>query len=174
VQDTYGRRVAWKGPLPVQILMATDWPVEYETSATRAAQAWNQAAGREIISVLRPLKAVASLPTVDQRNGLYYFTQWPDSSSSFQALTKLLFAGDSAVDADIRINAHNFAFFDTIASGDLQVHMESLLIHEMGHLLGLKHFMNPPTVMAPSLAANFVRTQISESDKESLHCEYNP
>jgi hypothetical protein len=174
VQDTYGRRVSWEGQLPVQIHLAPNWPPEFVSSAQTAAAVWNAAAGKTIVQIAG-YSGVGTAPSGrDHLNGLYWFTDWSVEKSHVQAITGLLFVGDMARDADIRVNAKHFSFFVDEPEFAAQVHMESLLIHEIGHLLGLKHFMIPPTVMDPNLSPSYVRVTISESDKKSLDCEYGP
>jgi hypothetical protein len=172
VQDSYGRRVSWDGRLPIRIVLAKDWPADFVDPAKRAADAWNAIAERTLIEIVSSSSEIAAYPTVDQVNGLYWTTEWSDERSYIQAATNLLYLGNIAKDADIKVNAKHFRFYTENLTDPPEIHMESLLIHEIGHLLGLKHFMTPPTVMEPSLAPNFVRATISSTDKESLLCEY--
>jgi hypothetical protein len=96
---------------------------------------------------------------------------WESNKASEQGRTSLYWVGDQIQEADIRINGLNYAFFGaTVVSG--AVSMESLALHELGHVLGLKHNDSSPSVMATYLRLNQDRTQLQGSDHESLNCEY--
>ncbi len=57
---------------------------------------------------------------------------------------------------------------------DLGYNFEALMLHELGHLLGLKHKELSPaiSVMETYLAANTNRIELSDADKKNLTCEY--
>ena len=52
------------------------------------------------------------------------------------------------------------------------IHLESLVVHELGHSLGLDHKPKKDSVMQDKLSARTERDKIGESDYESLECEY--
>jgi hypothetical protein len=52
------------------------------------------------------------------------------------------------------------------------VDFESLVLHELGHVLGLAHTATIGSVMVPSLASGLVRRTPSETDIQALKCEY--
>ena len=57
---------------------------------------------------------------------------------------------------------------------DLGYNFEALMLHELGHFLGLKHKELSPavSVMETYLAANTNRIELSDADKMNLKCEY--
>lgn len=57
---------------------------------------------------------------------------------------------------------------------ELGYNFEALMLHELGHFLGLKHKELSPSVsvMETYLAANTNRIALSDADKKNLKCEY--
>lgn len=57
---------------------------------------------------------------------------------------------------------------------ELGYNFEALMLHELGHFLGLKHKELSPavSVMETYLAANTNRVALSDADKKNLTCEY--
>jgi predicted Zn-dependent protease len=58
-----------------------------------------------------------------------------------------------------------------IASAD-GYSFEALVLHELGHFLGLKHTAESGSVMVTHLAANNDRVALSASDAQSIQCVY--
>ena len=52
------------------------------------------------------------------------------------------------------------------------IHLESLVIHEFGHVLGLDHNGDDESVMQERLSARTQRDEIGESDYNNIACEY--
>ncbi len=97
---------------------------------------------------------------------------WEAEKASEQARTSVYWVGDQIREADIRINAKNFTFYSETPSGYRDVHLQSLLIHELGHVLGLRHKDDTASVMATYLASQTLRINLSDADKENVNCEY--
>ena len=53
-----------------------------------------------------------------------------------------------------------------------KVHFKSLIIHELGHALGLDHNEEQGSVMNSSLASGVIRAEVGMQDTSSLKCEY--
>ena len=66
----------------------------------------------------------------------------------------------------------NFDFYLEGNAPGSSVHLESLLLHELGHVLGLKHRDDSGSVMATYLASSTQRTTIAKVDMQDLKCEY--
>ncbi len=172
VQNSYGARVSWKNKIPVSVQVDPLMNDEFFNAATRAADRWNSLAGKKLIVLERLPPTDVVSPSQDLTTGLYWRTDWAAEKSNQQAVTTLFYRGNSINEADVKVNAKDFLFYSKDPNSNQEVHMESLLVHEFGHLLGLKHSTVWPTVMWSTLASNTVRDVISEKDLKSLKCEY--
>lgn len=185
VQNIYGQRISWKNNSPVRVTIHSSVPAELRQAIYRAAATWDAQAGRRIIELSEDSTQLSAGPSRDGKNGIYFLTEWESDRQSEQGRTSVYWAGDQIQEADIRINASDFSYYDQtpqqlIGSYALQgtgqtvsegYSFEALVLHEMGHLLGLKH-REGTTVMATQLAAFTDRVQLAAEDQSSIACEY--
>lgn len=178
VQNVYGERIAWKGNVPVTMYIHESVPEEYVGAIQAAADTWQDASGKKLINVVTNQRVTGPInPQKDGRNIIYYFSTWESDKASEQARTSIYWIGDQIKEADMRINAKNFKYYwnqpgATSTETANAVNIEALVIHEMGHVLGLKHKDTGNSVMATYLANNTDRVNIAETDKSALQCEY--
>ncbi len=180
VQNVYGERISWKGRIPIEMQLHESFPASLEESIKTAVKTWNDSTGREIfrVNVEKRLKGPLS-PIKDRQNVIYFYDKntakvsWESDKTSEQARTSVYWVGDLIQEADIRVNGL-FDYYTLAETDDSKgkVSAEALLIHELGHVLGLKHKDDGGSVMATYLAESTERTQISEGDLEALRCEY--
>lgn len=174
VQNVYGQRVSWKGKLPIELNIDKSIPAEFTQAVISAAERWNNSSGKKVFTVVQT-NAASAAPERDSKNSIYFLKDWEDTKKTEQGRTSLYSIGDEVQEADIRVNAKNFKFYwQTIGafSDNSSVNLEALLVHEMGHVLGLKHRDSGGSVMATYLAAKTDRVEINQIDLESLKCEY--
>jgi hypothetical protein len=169
VQSSSGARVSWKNKLPVKVYISSSWPKEYVNVVKRAAQDWNEATSRDLIEVASGTPSDS--PSKDKKNGIYWLKTWSASRRTEQAQTTLYYNQGVPYDGDIKVDAYFFTYYDNDPDRG-EYHLESLLIHEMGHLLGLAHAYSAGTVMYPYLYPYDVRTKITDNDLKSISCEY--
>lgn len=186
VQNIYGQRIAWKTQSTVKIYLSSNVPPELKPAINRAAATWDNQVGHKVIEIIDDGGAVGLAPSRDQKNAIYFLSEWESDRSSEQGRTSVYWAGDQIQEADIRINASNFSYYDQnsqvlVGSYALKksgqtardgYSFEALLLHEMGHLLGLKHRDEAPSVMATHLAAFTDRVALGTVDQASITCEY--
>jgi len=185
VQNIYGQRISWKTKLAIKLIIHNTVPAELKSAIYRAAATWDRQVGYIVFEISEDSTLLSNAPTRDHKNGIYFLSNWESDRTSEQGRTSVYWAGDQIQEADIRINAFDFSYYDqnplqlvgsfglkksgqTISEG---YSFEALLLHEMGHLLGLKH-RNGTTVMATHLAAYSDRTQLAAVDQQSVSCEY--
>jgi len=185
VQNIYGQRISWKTKSPIKIIIHNSIPLELKPAIYRAAATWDQQIGHKVFEISEESTLLSDTPTKDRKNGIYFLSNWESDRKSEQGRTSVYWAGDQIQEADIRINAFDFSYYDQnshllIGSFGLRnsgqsssdgYSFEALLLHEMGHLLGLKH-RDGVTVMATQLAAFTDRTQLAAVDQQSVSCEY--
>ena len=187
VQNIYGQRIAWKTKAPVKLYIHESVPAELRPALFRAIATWEHQAGRKLFDVSEDSSQISSTPSRDQKNAIYFLSDWESDRTSEQGRTSVYWAGDQIQEADIRINGSDFSYYDQdmqvlVGSSSLQrqgkvvrdgYSFEALLLHELGHFLGLKHRDGGSTVMAAYLSAYNNRTQLASVDENSLMCEYN-
>lgn len=178
VQNVYGERISWKGEIPVTMYLHESVPQEYVGAIESAAKTWQDASGKRLINLVLNQRVTGPInPQKDGRNVIYYFSTWEAEKASEQARTSIYWVGDQIKEADMRINAKNFSYYwnqpGTLSSVTTSaVNIEALVIHELGHVLGLKHKDVGSSVMATYLASNTDRVQVSDTDRSALQCEY--
>lgn len=186
VQNVYGQRISWKNRSPIKIYINNSVPKELRASIYRAAATWDSQIGKKVFEISEDSSQASSSPSRDQKNAIYFLPDWESDRTSEQGRTSVYWAGDEIQEADIRINSADFSYYDQnsqvlIGSTRLKQQgrtpsdgysFEALLLHEMGHLLGLKH-REGSSVMATHLAAFSNRVQLAGADQEAVSCEYN-
>lgn len=172
VVNSHGQRVSWQKNLPVYVHVHPDYPATYIQSLYQAGQVWNQALGTTAFNFIESNSESTTKPARDSRNVIYYASTWTQNQQ-YQALTTLYWKKNQIFETDMNINASNFTFETEVTSSPAKaIHLESLLVHELGHMLGLKHRSQLPTVMYESLSSGAIRTTLSSSDLNSIKCEY--
>lgn len=170
VQNSFGQRVSWKGQIPVLFYLDTSVTEEYEAGLRGAAQVWETFLGRKMFKFERT-DVVSDKAGRDSRSVISFLNPWNADIGSQQAITHLYWKNNLITEADIVINTDYFDYFIDGENSEA-VHFVSLLIHELGHSVGLKHLIPPPTVMYPYLNFGDKRVALSEADQGNIKCEY--
>lgn len=183
VQNVYGERISWKSDVPVIMSLHESVPDSLIPAIRSAAATWARTAGRDIIKIVEYPREMGPLnPHKDGRNVIYFMNTWELNRASEQGRTSVYWIGDLIKEADIRLNAADFSFYwnaNTLTTaakperrGSSPVNIEALVLHEMGHVLGLKHKDNDGSVMATYLSSGDDRVNLAGTDSTSLQCEY--
>lgn len=172
VQNVYGERISWKNDLPVRLHIHESVPTEYREAIVVAAEKWNSLAQRQLIQIESTILNGPAKPGKDNANIIYMNDTWDAGKEAEQARTSVYWIGAQIREADIRLNGKNFNFYWQRTASSSGVNIEALVLHEMGHVLGLKHKETSNSVMQTYLASNTDRTQLNMPDLESLKCEY--
>lgn len=172
VQNAYGQRVSWKKDIPVTLYIDPQYPLEFHQALARAAKHWNDAAGLTLILLKEPVTSFSEKNQKDKTNTFHWMNEWDESKSTLQGLTSLYWTGSQLTEADVAINNKNFTYYIDTFQNVQQVHLESLLVHELGHVLGLKHRSTVPSVMWAILNGGVDRSILTAADRETIKCEY--
>lgn len=177
VQNVYGERISWKGQYPVTLYLHESVPEQYTASIVSAARTWQDAAGKPLFNIVTNQRISGPInPQKDSRNIIYFLTTWEEDKPSEQARTSIFWIGDQIKEADVRING-KFTYYwnqpgTTSINRASSINIEALIIHELGHVLGLKHKDGSNSVMATYLSNNSDRVNIADTDRSALQCEY--
>lgn len=171
-QNQWKQRVSWNSQLPVPVIVHGSVPQNYHSSILGAAKQWNDSVGKNLLRLSISSDTSSPSPRKDNRNIIYWMTDWSSSESRTQGTTGVYWVNNQITEADIKINAKNFRYFTDKPKSYDEVNLESLMVHEFGHFLGLKHRESNETVMYPTLMANVFRNIPFDSDKQAIKCEY--
>lgn len=172
VQNVYGQRISWKDQVPIPLMVHVNFPREHLPALEKAIQVWEKAAGHQLFAIVGTSFNNNAAPTKDGTSVIYWMTSWEADKPSEQGRTSIYWVGDQIREADLKINAKNFSYYSDAPQSGKEVHLESLLIHELGHVLGLKHNDGGESVMGTYLAMHTKREALSSDDKDALVCEY--
>ncbi len=173
VQNVYGQRISWKASVPVTLHLHESFPDSAIPALQSAMTVWETRLGRTLFKISNEPKIIGPItPKQDGKNVLYWMSAWEAEKASEQARTSVYWIGNQIQEADMRLNDQNFDFYVETALSNKDVHLESLLVHELGHVLGLKHKDTGDSVMATYLASLMERNDLAETDIEGASCEY--
>lgn len=172
VQNSYGERVSWKDQGPVTMYIHESVPNEFIPAIVSAADTWERNAGHKLFNIVTTKVGGDLAPHKDGRNIIYFMSTWEANRSTEQARTNLYWVGDQISEGDIRVNAKDFDFYWNSNRSSLKVNIEALILHELGHVLGLKHKDAGGSVMATYLPSGADRVALASTDVSDLKCEY--
>ena len=102
IQNSQGIRVSWKSSTPINFIINSSVPLQYDASISKAASIWNTYLGGELIRVYRD-NNIPNPPADDKQNIIYWMTDWPAEQSLEQARTAVRWDISKLRDADIKI-----------------------------------------------------------------------
>lgn len=172
IQNSYGQRVSWKSNIPVVLQLHKSYPDEFVETLKKAAQHWNDAAGLTLFRFERNDDLTSETIKKDKANTIHWMNTWVETQKNQQAVTTVYWLGNTLSESDIAIDNKYFSYYLDQPATPLEVHLESLLVHELGHVLGLDHQKTVPSVMWPILNGASVRVNLSSADRETIKCEY--
>jgi hypothetical protein len=170
VQNGDQQRVSWGGSVPVNVYIDDSVEARFYPDIMAAAKQWNEKIGHEVLRIA--LANSVGRPAQDGANIIYQMSSWEYDRRNEQARTTVYWAGDRIREADIRINNAYFSFSTSDLLIANRVDMQSLMVHELGHVLGLAHTNVAGSVMAKTLPSATPRRELSATDLKSIRCEY--
>ncbi len=174
VQNPELQRVSWDRHVPVKLFLHKSVPTEAYAAIDRAIAELNLKAGngKELLKIVARGADGALDPKKDGYSMIYWFNSWDHERPSEQARTTIYWTGAEIFEADMRINADNFSYNEGEDSNFTNVDLQSLVLHELGHVLGLAHNVTSGSVMNFTLNEGQDRRNLSDVDLASLKCEY--
>lgn len=181
VMSNENQRVSWGPNAPVILYVDSSVPSEFYGSIQSAVNTWNESLGREVLKIGGWSSSYPN-ERQDAANVIYFKRDWPDADRDKQAITTIYWASDRVFEADVRINGSGkpnsdgrpFEYFAGPEPIVGRVDFESLVLHELGHVLGLQHpsVEVGGTVMAKRLDFAYLRRKPAPLDVQDLKCEY--
>lgn len=183
----------WATHLPIKFKTSSELPATVVEQLREAIAIWEAAVGKKLFSYdgIENVKGAdfkeLYAPLNDSQNGHYFDFNWSKATAkSNSVLATTIWENDpkdstSIVKADIRYNAEFYIFGDALkdySEGKRTiVDMQSLSLHEVGHLIGLTHVLEKDdrySVMNPSLfiGEGMMTRRLSEGDIERVRSVY--
>jgi len=163
------QRISWKNNLPILLNIDKSIPKNAIPAINRAVNTWND------VFYDMGYKDKAFKLTADKiENQIVWSSDWPNDQYDTQAFTHLEWIGSNILSSSIFINSvyYNFYFDSDIFNIGTSLDLESLMVHELGHVLGLNHNNEDFSVMYFSLGSGEIRRSLLDEDIESVICEY--
>ncbi len=170
--------------LPVRIAFESGTPLAVRIGVERAGATWNGVAELELLRFEDDAQPFVG-PLYDRLNDevttVGVEKRWCRTGKSTQVLGATIWDNDPAdgsiTDADVVFNGEFYDLGDTLALAAPDapvVDIESLALHEFGHLLGLSHVSEMTSVMYPSLYVGdeSVKREVSQRDVARLRYLY--
>jgi hypothetical protein len=176
VRNDQQQRVSWKGHLPIKIALHTSVPTEAYDAIDRAVLEYKNTLGhgtQDIFQIVQRGVGGELNPQQDGVSMIYWFNTWDPARPFEQARTTIYWSGNQITEADMRINGSTdfqFNYGTTTSFSDLD--LDSLVLHELGHVLGLAHNPANGSIMNVTLDNGQDRRDIGAIDEASLSCEY--
>lgn len=174
VQNSDLQRVAWRRGLPIPLYIHESVPREAYPTIDNVLSYFNRrfGQGQDLFKVVARSISKPAAVAKDGYSVIYWLDKWDAKKATEQARTTIYWAGNEIFEADLRINADNFRYSYGAEVAEGEIDLESLLIHEIGHVLGLAHNATHGSVMNISLNEGQKRRALSGQDETNLKCEY--
>ena len=191
--DFYGIHATdgWRS-LPIQYQFGEDLNEEQRMHLSAAMRIWETAVGRSLFKITGIHEGTSGdefndlYSSLDDKvNGHYLDDNWEKTKKPNHVLATTIWHNGSNANvistADIRFNNSSYIIGDSLinqATDDKEVvDMQSLALHELGHLLGLAHVseeVDPISIMNPTLfiGEGLISRQLSEGDIERIQKIY--
>lgn len=173
---------------PVLVYVPSDLQI-YQSSIINAEDTWNNALGIEAFRFVfnsgkgntQWTDKFASLN--DNYSGLFAILNpiwnYPEIGSSVLAFTGTLSQNGKIISADVLFNFQYYTFGDVNSGGPddfNKIDFESVLVHELGHFLGLNHITteeDPQSVMLAKISRGMAKRTLSTGDVNRIKALYN-
>lgn len=183
----------WSKRLPIHFKTSVDISDPVVKELQGAMEIWEKAVGKKLFTydgvenVTRDAFKELYDPLKDSVNGHYFDFNWSkNTGKSYTVLATTIWENEqrdpSAIaKADIRYNNEYYKFGDSLSEFSdakrIIVDMQSLALHELGHLLGLKHVdisVDRYSVMNPSLfiGEGLITRNLSHGDIQRIRQVY--
>ncbi len=142
-------------------------PVEHRQSIYEAVDIWNKAKGCILIEVSSKVDTSSSYD-IDGVSIIYWLYDFPEEVKNSHAIATVFWKDYTVIESDIRINDEHFDFVDGVKLG--HVDLISVMVHEIGHSLGIEHSYNKASVMYPTLGYATERRIPLQEDLDEVRC----
>lgn len=171
--------------VPLALKISSSFSAQEKTLLESMETEWNQAGALSNFfaapSAAVPDKNYATMGAYyDNEFGIYKVASWyPEIGNTALAVTQFYAArrniGTASeyleiVHADILVNSSNFTFGTAFEANKYD--LPSVILHELGHVLGLRHESTTSSIMYPYLGTGTIHRLVNDFDKTTLQDLY--
>lgn len=168
--------IIWK-QFPIEIIVDDNIGDDMFNVIVEAGRAWEDAANKKFFSFKRKstldrLFSILEDGIGDGITTIYLDNEHIYTNVTVHASTFTRHIGKTMFEADIFINVKDFEWeVKDTEINNKKVHLKSTMIHELGHLLGLKHSDNEESIMYGYSSNGQIRT-LTQEDINNINCGY--
>lgn len=169
--------------LPLVLIAPEEMRAELEVSLFNVCQSWNMAAGIPLVTYeFQNYNKEITIKNsqLDGNYKIYFQSNWSLISSAPNVLAVTMYTnyGNTISEADIAFNTMFSYFYSSFIGSEMdnfsQFDFESILVHEVGHLLGAPHIEGENnSVMKPYLANFQTNRALNDNDKKRIYDKYH-
>jgi len=166
----------WRsGDLPVSIAFTGSVPGvadDLRALLDVSARAWSTPACTRAGFVAAEPRAFTGAEGDNGKNDIIvHTTDWPAPLATGAAGHTILYVlGDRIVEADIHLNAKDFTF--AVGAVPAKIDLQALLIHELGHALGIGHSADARATMNAGLPSGIAARSLEKDDRDAVCALY--
>ena len=159
--------------IPIPLKLDKDIPYQYIETFYRAEEAWEESTGVDLFNIGETIDIQVENSYIYDNNTIYWIEEYDGSYWTYALFNnnfeKYVHVGIAFTDLNIiMLNAKALAPY--ISSSNY--FLETVVIHELGHILGLGHHPNPSSIMY--YRGDQRREYVITSDNiQDVHCLYN-
>lgn len=137
-----------------------------------AARTWSlPACGGATFSIVTARPSAGPLDADGRNDVVVHTTDWPlPLTPGATGHTVIFVSGDRIVEADVHLNARDFAF--VLGKAAPKVDLRSILTHELGHVLGIGHSDVTRATMHAGLPAGIAARSLEDDDVAAVCALY--
>ena len=159
----------WSGRFPIIFKTDVSFPAEYASQVQIAMDIWNTQFNKNLFELETGSRAQGVGPQRNGINSIILIPEW-ELEMDRQASTYTHYDNNNIREADIIINDEHQLSKSFVQPNE--VDLVSLIVHELGHVLGLRHVDDNSSAMASGLPLGYSHRELSESDVANVLCMY--
>ncbi len=166
IRNSYGQNVHQR--FPITFYVDDVVPENYRNDIEKAAQDWNYATGIDIFEY----GGISHFGNIyhNSMSVTWISDVWTREKME-QAYNHIEWSGETIASSSIYVDAVNWTFSTNDQRENGVIDLESVMVHEFGHMIGLVHSRYAQSAMYPTLD-RYTKRPINDLDIQNIYCQY--